>query len=249
MQPINLLHHHAHLWLGSSQTLNQQIVFHLQKILCSSRGCQNCITCKQIEQHEHAWTHWLQPDGAYNLDQIDEILQTVRFKLDPTEQRFIIFSHAEELTANCNNRLLKTIEEPHQGYIFIFLATRSENILPTLQSRCFLQEFDQHSSNFEFEEMVQPFVRHQFEKPLEFIKLIDNLEIKERETKKIIDHLITLFHAQLKNIDLNTPQYQEKMLLITDKMIILKEALLQLPPQGSAKLFWKNLYLKFHAAR
>ena len=249
MKNINLLHHHAHLWLGSSQTIEQQIIIHLQQILCPSNGCQNCATCKQIEQHEHPWTHWLQPDGAYSLDQIDEILQTVRFKLNETEQRFIIFSKAEELTANCNNRLLKTIEEPHAGYIFIFLATRTENILETLKSRCFIKEFDQTSNNFAHEEILQPFLKNKFEKPIEFIKLIDSLEIKERETKDIVDSLISSFRAQLKNVDLQTDDHQEKMMRITDKIIILKEALLQLPPQGSAKMFWKNLYLKFHAAR
>lgn len=247
MQKINLLHHHAHLWTGSLQTLEQQIIVHLQKVLCTSGGCQTCTICTQIERHEHPWMHWLEPDGAYNLDQIDEILQSVRFKLDQHEQRFIIFSKAEELTANCNNRLLKTIEEPHPGYIFIFLATRTENILATLQSRCFLQEFDQHSNSFEYQEILQPFLKNQFEKPTEFIKLIDNFEIKERETKDIVDNLITSFHAQLKNIDMNTAGHQEKMILIADKIIILKEALLQLPPQGSAKMFWKNLYLKFHS--
>ncbi len=247
MQKSNLLHHHAHLWFGSSQTLQNQIMHDLQKILCKSEGCQICITCKQIELHEHPWIQWLQPDGAYNLDQIDEILQIVRFKLDPSEKRFIIFSHAEELTANCNNRLLKTIEEPHDGYIFIFLATRTENILPTLQSRCFVQEFDQHTHNFAFEEILQPFLKNKFERPLEFIKLIDDLEIKERETKDILDNLLNVFHTQLKNVDLNLPDHQSKMIRITDKIIILKEALLQLPPQGSAKMFWKNLYLKFHA--
>ncbi|MBP6892423.1 hypothetical protein KBB68_02470 [Candidatus Babeliales bacterium] len=246
MQSINLLHYHAHLWIGSTQTIEQQIIIQLQKTLCSFGGCQTCTICTQIKNHEHPWTHWLQPDGAYNLDQIDEILETVRFKLDKHEQRFIIFTKAEELTASCNNRLLKTIEEPYPGYIFIFLATRNENILATLQSRCFLKEFDQHSNNFEYEEIMQPFLKNKFEKPAEFMKLIDSFEIKERETKDIVDSLIASFHAQLKNVNMLTPKHKHTMIKITDKIILLKEALLQLPPQGSAKMFWKNIYLKFH---
>lgn len=246
---MNLLRHHAHLWLGNSLTLQQQIILHLQKILCNAQGCQSCTTCKQIAQHEHAWTYWLQPDGSYNLDQIDEIIQTVRFKLNPQEHRFIIFSQAEELTTNCNNRLLKTIEEPHPGYIFIFLASRTDNILPTLQSRCFLQEFSQTSTTLEYEEILQPFINNKFDKPLEFIKLIDSLDIKEKETKNIIDFLIQSFHTKLKNVDLNSSDHAEKMINITNKILILKEALLQLPAQGSAKMFWKNIYLKFHAQK
>ena len=64
-----------------------------------------------------------------------------------------------------------------------------------------------------------------------------------------MDNLIALFHAQLKNIDMHAAGHEKKMIQITDKIIILKEALLQLPPQGSAKMFWKNLYLKFHMQR
>jgi DNA polymerase III delta prime subunit len=249
MKTSIILQHHAHLWIANPQTLDQQIVAELQQILCPMHGCQNCSICILIEKKQHPWTYWLQPIGSYTLDQIDEILQNVRFKLDSTEQRFIVFEQSEELTANCNNRLLKTIEEPHSGYFFIFLATRTDNILPTLQSRCFLKEFDQQSSNFEYEEFIQPFLKNRFDRPLEFIKLIDTLEIKERETKDIIDFMIASFHAQLKNIDLNSEQHQEKMLKITDKILILKQALSKLPPQGSAKMFWKNLYLQFDCDR
>ncbi len=246
MQTINLLHHHAHLWLGSTQTLEDQIIQSLQKIVCPAQGCRKCITCKQIEQQEHAWIHWLKPEGSYAIDQIDEILQLVRFKLAPQEHRFIIFSHAEELTSNCNNRLLKAIEEPHPGYIFIFLASRTENILPTLQSRCFLQEFSQTQNNYSYQEILQPFLQNKFEKPQEFMKNIDSFEIKERETKEIIDFLITAFYTQLKSVDMHATNHQSRMIQITEKIVLLKQALLQLPVQGSAKMFWKNLYLKFH---
>ncbi len=247
MQKINLLQHHAHLWIGSAETLHQEVIQQLQKILCDLQGCQCCATCKQIEQHQHPWTHWMQPNNSYNLEQIDEVLEIVRFKLSPTEQRFIIFLKAEELTASCNNRLLKTIEEPNTGYIFIFLATRTENILPTLKSRCFFKEFNQQSDIAEYEKILQPFLKNKFDQPAEFIKLIDTLDIKERETKEIVDALIFSFHAQLKNVALDTPNHQTTMISIINKIVILKEALQQLPTHGSAKMFWKNLFLKFHA--
>lgn len=243
MSYSSILQHHAHLWIASQQTLYKQIVRQLQQILCSAHGCQNCSTCKLIEQKQHPWIHWIQPEGSYSLDQINEILQNVRFKLDPKEQRFIIFEQAEELTANCNNRLLKSIEEPLPGYFFIFLATRTDNILSTLQSRCFVKEFDQNTSNFKYTEFIQPFIQNKFDRPAEFIKQIDILEIKERETKEIIDFLIATFHTQL--CMTHTTNNVNQMLKITDKIVILKEALLKLPPQGSAKMFWKNLYLQF----
>lgn len=238
-----ILQYHAHLWIASQQTLQKQIMLHLQQILCPLHGCNQCQTCKIIEEKQHPWTFWVDPEGSYNIDQIDEVLQNVRFKLDQTEQRFIIFTQAEELTANCNNRLLKTIEEPHSGYFFIFLATRTDNILPTLISRCFVKEFDQHGSNDKYLNFIEPFLSNNFNHPAEFIKMIDTLEIKERETKDVIDTMIASFHHQL--ITLQSQKNSKKMLEITDKIIILKQSLLNLPLHGSAKMFWKNLYLKF----
>ena len=245
MQQPTILQHHAHLWIASKHNLEQQIILQLQQALCQKRGCKTCQICRLVEQKQHPSTLWMQPDGSYSLEQIDEVLDSVRFKLDPTEQRFIIFQDAEELTSNCNNRLLKTIEEPHPGYFFIFLATRTENILPTLQSRCFLKEFDQQSAATNYQEFIQLFLHNRFEKPLEFLKLIDTLEIKERETKEIIDLMIAAFHAQLKNIHSAEPQAKKQMFKVTDKIILLKQALEKLPAPGSAKMFWKNLYLQF----
>ena len=193
--------------------------------------------------------HWLQPDSSYSIDQIDEILTTVRFKLHATEQRFIIFTHADELNAHCNNRLLKTIEEPHAGYIFIFLTSRTDNILPTLISRCFVKEFQDHQQQLMYNEIIQPFASSNFTQPIEFIKLIDKYEIKERETKDIIDALIAMFHSQLTKMHGNQPIKLHDMIKITDKILILKQALTKLPPPGSTKLFWKNVYLQFHAQR
>lgn len=248
MQQTNLLlQHQAHLWIGNQNTLQQKIIAQLQQILCTNQGCQNCATCKQIENQQHPWIHWLQPDGSYNIDQIDEILTTVRFKLHSGEHRFFIFTQADELNAHCNNRLLKTIEEPHAGYIFIFLTSRTDTILPTLVSRCFVKEVNDQHQQAAYHEIIQPFTSNSFTQPIEFIKLIDKYEIKERETKDIIDTLIQIFHHKLITVHgQQTPQIDE-MIKITDKILILKQALTKLPPPGSAKLFWKNVYLQFHA--
>ena len=244
MQPSNITQHHAHLWIGDPNKLQTNIIAQLQHTLCSNHGCLTCATCKQIANLQHPWINWLKPDGSYTLDQIDEILATVRFKLNPNEQRFFIFTQADELTVNCNNRLLKTVEEPHAGYFFIFLANRTDNILPTLISRCFVKNFDQRTSQHDYDQIIQPFLQASFNQPAEFMKMIDAHEIKERETKDVIDLLIQLFHDQLRFKQKENDM--QSMLAITDKIIVLKQALNQMPPQGSAKLFWKNLYLTFH---
>ena len=246
MQPSSITQHHAHLWIGDQIIVQEIIIAQLQQALCTNKGCQRCPTCTTISMQQHPWVNWLKPDGSYTVDQIDEILAAVRFKLAPTEQRFFIFTRADELTINCNNRLLKTVEEPHAGYFFIFLTNRTDNILPTLMSRCFVKEFDQRTNQHQYQEILQPFLTASYQQPAEFIKLIDTYEIKERETKDVIDLLIQLFHEQLRELQKKDVQPWQQMLQITDKIILLRQALNQLPPTGSAKIFWKNLYLTFH---
>lgn len=238
--------HHAHIWISDNKTLEQQIIDNLQKILCTSGGCKNCSKCLQIEQKQHAWITWLQPEGSYTLDEIDLVIESVRFKLDTNEKRFFIFTNAQELTPACSNRLLKTIEEPHDGYFFIFLTNRPDDILPTLISRCFVKQFAQQHIEHAYEEIMEPFIQLSFSNPFGFMKNIDRLSIKESQTKEIVDLLLTHFHAKLIKASAEKEVDTQKMIMITDKIILLKLALVQLPLAGSSKLFWKNLYLTFN---
>ena len=238
--------HHAHLWVSDQITLSEQIVRQLQKVLCPKHGCATCTQCLQIDQKQHAWVTWLQPEGAYTLDEIDQVLQSVRFTLDTNEQRFFIFTNAQELTPACSNRLLKTIEEPHRGYFFIFLASKADDILPTLTSRCFIKQFASQNNEHPYEEIMEPFIRSTLLNPIGFMKTVERLNIKEQETKEIVDLLLQHFHAQLTKVHTQTDVDIKKMLAITDKIILLKLALVQLPLAGSSKLFWKNMYMTFH---
>jgi len=201
----------------------------------------------QIEQKEHAWITWLQPENSYTLDEIDQVLQSVRFTLDTNEQRFFIFNNAHDLTPACSNRLLKTIEEPHRGYFFIFLANKTDDILPTLASRCFIKQFISQNTEHPYQEIMEPFINSSFINPSGFMKNIERFNIKESETKEIVDLLLQYFHAQLITAHARSADFDPtKMITITDKIILLKQALTQLPLTGSSKIFWKNMYLTFH---
>lgn len=247
MQHHNLItQHHAHLWVSDQQTLFEQLVNQLQKTLCPAQGCGSCTVCLQIEQRQHPWTTWIEPEGSYALEDIDQVLDSVRFTLDQNEKRFFIFTNAQELTPACSNRLLKTIEEPHKGYFFIFMTSRTENILPTLASRCFFKQFAQQNISHGYQEIMDPFITSSFQNPVGFMKNIDRLAIKEHETRDIVDLLLQYFHGQLIKAHAQTEYNPASLLMITDKIILVKEALTQLPISGSSKLFWKNMYMAFH---
>lgn len=243
-----LLQHHAHVWVSDPQTLQQEITQQLQQIFCKSQGCGNCVTCMQIRQNEHPFVNIINPEGSYTLDDIDDILDQVKFKLDTNERRFFIFYRAQELTPACSNRLLKTIEEPHKGYYFVFLATRTDTMLPTILSRCFFKEFAQQAGDWPYQEIMQPFMDQNFSQPSQFSRLVDKLDVKEQESKEIIDELIAHFYKKLESLHHQPTKDIPSMLICMDYLVILKNQLSQLPVQGSSKIFWKNMYLTFHIA-
>ncbi|GIV24205.1 MAG: hypothetical protein KatS3mg025_1864 [Bacteroidia bacterium] len=55
--------------------------------------------------------------------------------------RVVLFWHAELLTRQAANALLKIVEEPPERTLFLFLATRVEALPATLRSRCQIKKF------------------------------------------------------------------------------------------------------------
>jgi DNA polymerase III delta prime subunit len=238
------IQHPTQLWISDQQTLEAQIILHLQKVLCKHQACQTCITCKQIVAKEHPWIIWTTPERSYALEQIDEIITLASFQLDTDEQRFFILPQAERLTDQCSNRLLKTIEEPFVGYNFFFLTSRAQALPLTIQSRCVIQKF-KTQTNFEaYKDFLQPFLTLRFNEPINFIKQLDVLDIKEQETKELSDDLFDHWSNILKNeISDNQASSATQNLVST-----LLQAINYPPMTGSAKIFWKNLYITAHHA-
>ncbi len=237
------IQHPTQLWVSDQATLEAKMIAYLQKKLCSNHGCTICITCTQISSKDHPWVIWTTPERSYTLEQIDEIIAQSAFQLDDHEQRFFILPQAERLTEQCSNRLLKTIEEPFPGYNFFFLTSRSQALPITIQSRCVVTRL-KATTNFEiYKELLQPFLSLQFSHPVNFIKQLENLDIKEQETKELLDDLYEHWADKLKEAIKN----QDPHAHVIEKLIIILQNALHNPPMtGGAKIFWKNLYIHAH---
>lgn len=242
---FNNIKHPTQLWIGDPQTLNNKITLYLQKKLCKNETCQTCVTCVQIANKEHPWVIWTNPERSYTLEQIDKIISMSSFKLDTNEQRFFILPEAERLTDQCSNRLLKTIEEPFVGYNFFFLAARVQALPLTIQSRCVVQKFQSQTNLEIYKEFLQPFLTSKFTDPINFIKKIETLDIKEQETKELTDALFEHWSLNIKN----EIQSQNSIPPVTQNMIkVFQKAMNNPPMTGSSKIFWKNLYITAHNA-
>lgn len=109
-----------------------------------SGGCGACMTCRQID--ERAYRDLIVVDRQFfdddpktaNIDQIRALLPVWGQPPHGAGRRVTIFAEAQDLHPSAANLLLKTLEEPRPGNVFVLLAPQRERLLQTLVSRSFV---------------------------------------------------------------------------------------------------------------
>jgi len=83
------------------------------------------------------------PDAnTIKINSVREIRQFVSMTHEDVEYRFILINEAHLLNEQAQNSLLKNLEEPPEGIIFILNCSEKEKLLPTIQSRCWEINFE-----------------------------------------------------------------------------------------------------------
>jgi DNA polymerase-3 subunit delta' len=133
-----------------------------QSLLCqqpdvSGFACGKCPSCHWFEQGSHPDFRLLQPetlslDGGesdnfkpvsgkkpskqVSVDQIRGLADFFGMSSHQGGRRVIIIHPAETMNANAANALLKSLEEPTPGLLFILVSHKPQQLLPTILSRC-----------------------------------------------------------------------------------------------------------------
>lgn len=118
---------HAYLLVSSdSKILDQQIIFFIQNLdISKHQVIRIAATDKK--------------NGEIGIQLVRELRRQLSLKT--TEgYRLVIIEQAEKLTTEAANSFLKTLEEPPEKTIIILTAS-SQNLLPTIVSRCQLYIF------------------------------------------------------------------------------------------------------------
>jgi hypothetical protein len=231
----------AYLFVGSKQTTHQEALLFLQQTFCLQNACGDCTTCLQLIQKQHHGAIWIEPEKRYNLEELEIISKTATFSLDEDEHCFFIITKADFLSPACANSLLKLVEEPPTGYHFLFLAERLSQVLPTIRSRCTQKVFHQKGDTEELPFIVKQFMRFDTD-PITFSQEIGKCSMTEQECIAHIDELLEYWISVYKRVlTKNNPQQEKASLAM---ITILKNAIQKPPAPGSAKIFWKNLFLQ-----
>jgi len=135
---------HAYLFCGSrgtGKTTCAKILAKAVNCLSPINGdpCGKCDACRAVEE---GTTDILEMDAASNtgVDYIRDIREEVRYAPAQLSGRVFIIDEVHMLTDSAFNALLKTLEEPPAGVMFILATTEMQKIPATILSRC--QRFD-----------------------------------------------------------------------------------------------------------
>lgn len=76
------------------------------------------------------------------ISSIREIKKFISLDYSDIQYRVIVISEAHLMNESAQNALLKSLEEPPPGIVFILLTHKLDKILPTIQSRCWKVRFE-----------------------------------------------------------------------------------------------------------
>lgn len=119
------------------------------------RACGSCLACRWFEQGNHPDFRVLQPEAQrlaeeggevgdkakrggqqITIDQVRELDDFFAVGTHRQGLRIILVHPAETLNRNAANAILKVLEEPPPGTLFLLVSNEPMRLLPTLRSRC-----------------------------------------------------------------------------------------------------------------
>ena len=108
-----------------------------ENLIDGFRPCGECHSCKRIDSGNHPDIHMIEPDGAsIKKEQIANLQLEFAKKSVESNRKFYMIVHADKMTTNAANSLLKFLEEPQAQTTAILITEQMQKILPTILSRC-----------------------------------------------------------------------------------------------------------------
>lgn len=78
---------------------------------------------------------------SITVDQVRKLQSLLARTVDPGERRIVLIDSIDDLERSGGNALLKSLEEPPKGTVFLLVSHVPGRLLPTIRSRCRLLRF------------------------------------------------------------------------------------------------------------
>lgn len=116
------------------------------------RACGQCAPCNWLVQGNHPDFRVLRPEALeakeegedekkkggreITIDQVRALDEFLHVGTHRAGLRVVLIHPAEAMNRNTANALLKTLEEPAEGSLFVLVSHNPARLLPTIRSRC-----------------------------------------------------------------------------------------------------------------
>lgn len=136
---------HAYLFSGPAGVGKRTLALRLTqalncpKSIALAEPCGRCRTCLQIESMQYPDLTVVQAEkegGILTVEKVRAVRQSLVLKPYQGQYRVALFLRFQEANASAANALLKTLEEAPSHALLILTTETSEQLLPTIVSRC-----------------------------------------------------------------------------------------------------------------
>jgi len=138
---------HAYLFEGGKGTGKNEAAFLFAKsYFCENldgiEPCHSCHNCKRIDSGNHPDVHVIEPDGqSIKKGQVTDLIKEFSYRGVESRRKVYLLKHADKMTTQAANSLLKFLEEPGEMTVALLLTEQAQQMLSTVLSRCQLLTF------------------------------------------------------------------------------------------------------------
>lgn len=142
---------HAYVFIGPQHVGKTTVAdLFISRLLCAAPSenqlpCGTCIHCRHILTHSHpdcidivrntdeetgTVASWI------SVEQVRSLQNQLHAKPFLAERKVVRIFDADRLSTEAANSLLKALEEPGPGTVFVLMTSRAGDVMPTILSRC-----------------------------------------------------------------------------------------------------------------
>ncbi|HHW89536.1 MAG TPA: DNA polymerase III subunit [Clostridiales bacterium] len=117
----------------------------LARIFCPQEisPCGQCPSCQKVISKTHTDIHYY--EGKVTVEDIAKIIEQSALKPYSSDKNIFVIYDLQDMNLAAQNKLLKTLEEPQKGVLFLMFANDSAMVLPTVLSRSQVYNFEKFS--------------------------------------------------------------------------------------------------------